>query len=226
MKGLVSPGQCLCIPVRVRSGRGWAGSCWPMSRCSPRRWPTLSRISLSRRAFHCRARWPAANRSAGIDRIQPVLVGLQLALTTLWRSYGVEPDAVIGHSMGEVTAAVVAGALTPAEGLRVIATRSRLMARLSGQGAMALLELDAAGTEALIATYPQVTVAVYASPRQTVIAGPPEKIDALIAVVEQRIGWRGASMSMWPRIIRSSSRSCPNCVRRWPIWPRPSRPFR
>ena len=88
----------------------------------------------------------------GIDRIQPVLVGMQLALTTLWRSYGVEPDAVIGHSMGEVTAAVVAGALTPAEGLRVIATRSRLMARLSGQGAMALLELDARGTEALLAT--------------------------------------------------------------------------
>ena len=80
---------------------------------------------------------------AGIDRIQPVLVGMQLALTALWRSYGVEPDAVIGHSMGEVTAAVVAGALSAAEGLRVIATRSRLMARLSGRGAMALLELDA-----------------------------------------------------------------------------------
>ena len=81
----------------------------------------------------------------GIERIQPVLVGMQLALTALWRSYGVEPDAVIGHSMGEVTAAVVAGALTVAEGLRVIATRSRLMSRLSGQGAMALLESDAAG---------------------------------------------------------------------------------
>ena len=82
---------------------------------------------------------------SGDDRIQPVLVGMQLALTALWRSYGVEPDAVIGHSMGEVTAAVVAGALTGAEGLQVIATRSRLMSRLAGQGAMALLELDAAG---------------------------------------------------------------------------------
>ena len=120
----------------------------------------------------------------GIDRIQPVLVGMQLALTELWRSYGVEPDAVIGHSMGEVTAAVVAGALSPADGLRVIATRSRLMSRLSGQGAMALLELDASATEELIAGYPDITLAVYASPRQTVIAGPPAQVDAVIAVVD------------------------------------------
>jgi phthiocerol/phenolphthiocerol synthesis type-I polyketide synthase D len=122
----------------------------------------------------------------GIDRIQPVLVGMQLALTALWRSYGVKPDAVIGHSMGEVTAAVVAGALSPAEGLRVIATRSRLMSRLSGQGAMALLELDAEATETLIADYADVTLAVYAAPSQTVIAGPPEQVDAVIAVVEAR----------------------------------------
>lgn len=119
----------------------------------------------------------------GIDRIQPVLVGMQLALTELWRSYGVIPDAVIGHSMGEVSAAVVAGALTPEQGLRVITTRSRLMARLSGQGAMALLELDADAAEALIAGYPQVTLAVHASPRQTVIAGPPEQVDTVIAAV-------------------------------------------
>src|SRR5271166_1010620 len=123
---------------------------------------------------------------AGIDCIQPVLVGLQLALTELWRSYGVSPDAVIGHSMGEVTAAVVAGALTVAEGLRVIAVRSQLMSRLAGQGAMALLELDAEATAALIADYPEVTLAVYASPGQTVIAGPPEEIDALIGAVAQQ----------------------------------------
>ncbi len=120
----------------------------------------------------------------GIDRIQPVLVGMQLALTELWRSYRVTPDAVIGHSMGEVSAAVVAGALTAEQGLRVIATRSRLMARLSGQGAMALLELDADAAEALIAEYPQVTLAVYASPHQSVIAGPPESVDAVISAVE------------------------------------------
>ena len=124
------------------------------------------------------------SRWSAIARVQPVLMGLQLALTALWRSYGVEPDAVIGHSMGEVTAAVVAGALSPAEGLKVIATRSRLMSRLAGQGAMALLELDAEATEELIADYPEVSLAVYASPRQTVIAGPPEQVDAVIAAVD------------------------------------------
>ncbi|MDP7702944.1 type I polyketide synthase [Mycobacterium sp. TY815] len=116
----------------------------------------------------------------GIEQIQLGLIGMQLALTALWRSYGVEPDLVIGHSMGEVAAAVVAGALTPAEGLRVTATRSRLMAPLSGQGAMALLELDAAATEALIADYPQVTLGIYNSPRQSVISGPTAQIEELI----------------------------------------------
>jgi phthiocerol/phenolphthiocerol synthesis type-I polyketide synthase D len=123
---------------------------------------------------------------SGIARIQPVLVGMQLALTELWRSYGVEPDAVIGHSMGEVTAAVVAGALTPAEGLDVIATRSRLMSRLAGQGAMGALELDAAAVERLIIDFPDVSVAVYASPSQSVIAGPPEQVDELIAQVDAK----------------------------------------
>ena len=69
-------------------------------------------------------------------------------------------------------AAVVAGALTPAEGFRVIATRSQLMSRRAATGAIALLELDAVATEALISDFPDVTVAVYASPRQTVVAGP------------------------------------------------------
>ena len=129
---------------------------------------------------------------SGDARVQPVLMGVQLALTELWRSYGVHPDAVIGHSMGEVTAAVVAGALSPAEGLRVIATRSRLMSRLAGQGAVALLELDAEATEALIADYPEVSLAVYASPRQTVIAGPPEQVDAVIAAVQRAGSFRAA----------------------------------
>ncbi|SON62533.1 Phthiocerol/phenolphthiocerol synthesis polyketide synthase type I PpsB [Mycobacterium simulans] len=119
----------------------------------------------------------------GIEQIQLGLIGMQLALTALWRSYGVQPDVVIGHSMGEVAAAVVAGALTPAEGLRVTATRSRLMAPLSGEGGMALLGLDVPATDALIADYSQVTLGIYNSPRQTVIAGPTGQIEELIARV-------------------------------------------
>ncbi|ORJ56989.1 type I polyketide synthase [Mycobacterium simiae] len=119
----------------------------------------------------------------GIEQIQLGLIGMQLALTALWRSHDITPDLVIGHSMGEVAAAVVAGALTPAQGLRVTATRSRLMAPLSGQGTMALLELDAATTETLIAEHPHITVGIYASPRQTVISGPTTQINALINTV-------------------------------------------
>ncbi|GAB26081.1 putative polyketide synthase [Gordonia polyisoprenivorans NBRC 16320 = JCM 10675] len=122
----------------------------------------------------------------GIDRIQPVLVGVQLALVSLWRSYGVCPDAVIGHSMGEVAAAVVSGALSVADGLSVIATRSRLMKALSGQGAMALVGLDADAADQICSRYPDLTIAVHAAPDQTVLAGPPEQIDAAIAEVAAR----------------------------------------
>ena len=122
-------------------------------------------------------------RVTGDARVQPVLMGLQLALTALWRSYGVEPDAVIGHSMGEVTAAVVAGALTPGEGLRVIGTRSRLMSKLAGQGAVGLLEMDADAADKLLADYPEVSLAGFLSPRQTVIAGAVAQVDAAINAV-------------------------------------------
>ena len=92
--------------------------------------------------------------TSGIDRIQPVLVGVQLALVELWRSRGVHPDAVIGHSMGEVAAAVTAGALSVADGLTVIATRSALMRReLAGRGAMAVLELDEAAAAEVVARH-------------------------------------------------------------------------
>ncbi len=120
---------------------------------------------------------------SGDAQVQPVLMGLQLALTELWRSYGVLPDAVVGHSMGEVSAAVVAGALTVVDGLQVIATRSRLMSQLAGQGAVGLLKLDAEVTAGLIADFPEVSVAGYISPRETVIAGPVAPVDAVIAAV-------------------------------------------
>jgi len=191
--GVVGPhdGTCRSGTVFLYSGQGsqWAGMGRRLLAEEPAFGAAVAELDpvfTEQVGFSLREVLEAGQTVVGIDRIQPVLVGVQLALTALWRSYGVNPDAVIGHSMGEVTAAVVAGALSPADGLKVIATRSRLMSRLSGQGAMALLELDSDAAEKLIADYPGITVAVYASPHQTVIAGPPEQVDAVIAVVDAR----------------------------------------
>ena len=79
-----------------------------------------------------------------IDVIQPVLVALAIAYAELLRSVGVEPDAVVGHSMGEVAAAAIAGALDLEQAMQVVCSRSALMRRVSGQGAMALVDLPMA----------------------------------------------------------------------------------
>ena len=78
--------------------------------------------------------------------MQPTLFTMQVALAATMTSYGVRPAAVIGHSLGEVSAAVVAGALSLEDGVRVICRRSRLCTRIAGIGAMASVELPAAAS--------------------------------------------------------------------------------
>ncbi|MCZ4119423.1 beta-ketoacyl synthase N-terminal-like domain-containing protein [Streptomyces sp. H39-S7] len=119
--------------------------------------------------------------------VQPVLYALQVALAGLWRAYGIEPAAVIGHSMGEVAAAVVAGALDVETGTRVIATRSRLLDGLSG-GAMAVVEISAAQVTAHAVEWPSLRVAVHSSPGQSVVTGTADDIGGLIARVEREGG--------------------------------------
>jgi phthiocerol/phenolphthiocerol synthesis type-I polyketide synthase C len=187
----VHAGRCAPGTVFVFSGQGsqWAGMGRRLLAEEPAFAAAVAGLEpdfVAQTGFSLQQTLTCGDEVAGIERIQPVLVGVQLALAALWRSYGVTPDAVIGHSMGEVSAAVVAGALSMADGLKVIATRSRLLSGLSGQGAMALVELHAQATAELIAGYPQLSVAVYASPRQTVIAGPAPQIDAVIAMVESQ----------------------------------------
>ncbi len=182
-EGSVGPGT-----VFVYSGRGsqWAGMGRQLLADEPAFAAAIDELEpefVAQGGFSLRDVIAGGKELVGIEQIQLGLIGMQLALTALWRSYGVTPDAVIGHSMGEVAAAVVAGALTPAEGLRVTATRSRLMAPLSGKGGMALLDLGAEQTAALIADYPEVTLAIYNSPRQTAIAGPTAQIEAIIEAV-------------------------------------------
>jgi phthiocerol/phenolphthiocerol synthesis type-I polyketide synthase C len=188
--GVVGPHDGRCGPgtVFVYSGRGsqWAGMGRQLLADEPAFAEAVAELEpdfVAHAGFSLRDAIADGKELDGIEQIQLGIIGMQLALTALWRSYGVQPDLVIGHSMGEVAAAVVAGAITPAQGFRITATRSRLMAPLSGKGAMALLELDTGETEELIADYPDVTLGIYNSPRQTVIAGPTEQIDALIETV-------------------------------------------
>jgi phthiocerol/phenolphthiocerol synthesis type-I polyketide synthase B len=188
--GVVGPHEGSCRPgtVFVYSGQGsqWAGMGRQLLADEPAFAAAVAELEpvfVEQVGFSLQQIIANGEPVSGDARVQPVLMGLQLALTELWRSYGVHPDAVIGHSMGEVTAAVVAGALSTADGLRIIAIRSRLMSRLAGQGAVALVNLDAETCESLIANYPSVDVAGYVAPRQTVVAGLPDQVDAVIAAV-------------------------------------------
>ncbi|HWF71593.1 MAG TPA: SDR family NAD(P)-dependent oxidoreductase, partial [Mycobacterium sp.] len=189
-EGIVGPHDGPCNPgtVFIYSGQGshWAGMGRQLLADEPAFAEAIEDLEhdfVEHVGFSLQQVIAGGEPVSGDAQVQPVLMGLQLALTELWRSYGVHPDAVIGHSMGEVTAAVVAGALTVTDGLLVIAIRSRLMSQLAGQGAVGLLKLDAEATAALIADYPNVSVAGYISPQQTVIAGPVAPVDAVIAAV-------------------------------------------
>ncbi len=180
------PGRCGTGTVFVYSGQGsqWVGMGRQLLADEPAFAAAVADLEpdfVAQVGFSLQKVLADAEPVVGDARVQPVVMGLQLALTALWRAYGVLPDAVIGHSMGEVTAAVVAGALTPQQGFAVIAARSRLMSELAGPGAVALLDADADTAGALIADYAGVVIAGYLSPRQTVVAGPVAAIEALLA---------------------------------------------
>ena len=124
----------------------------------------------------------------GIDRVQPTLFAMQVALAATMRSYGARPGAVIGHSLGEAAGAVVAGALSLEDGVRVICRRSRLMSRIAGAGAMASVELPAQDvfSELKARGVNDAVVAVVASPHSTVIGGATQTLRELVAAWEQR----------------------------------------
>ncbi len=127
----------------------------------------------------------ATSQLGRIDVVQPVLFAVEVALAALWRSWGVTPASVVGHSMGEVAAAHVAGILTLADAAKVICRRSLLLRRVSGQGAMGVVELTAAEAEAALRGYAdRLSVAVSNGPRSTVISGAPAALDEVLAKLE------------------------------------------
>src|SRR5262245_31824806 len=123
-----------------------------------------------------------------LDVVQPMLFAIQVALATLWRSWGIEPDAVVGHSMGEVAAAHIAGVLGLDDAARIICLRSRVVKqRAAGKGGMAVIELPATAAQELLAKYNgSVAVAACNSPTTTVVAGDPAALQDLQAIAEQQ----------------------------------------
>ncbi|MFD9937811.1 SDR family NAD(P)-dependent oxidoreductase, partial [Streptomyces massasporeus] len=122
-----------------------------------------------------------------VDVIQPALFAMGVALSALWRSHGVEPDAVIGHSQGEVVAAVVAGALSLEQGAQIVAQRSKAVLACSGQGGMALIERPQAEVEEFIAPYGEdLSIAAINTSTSTVISGEAAALDQLVSELQER----------------------------------------
>ncbi|MEU0580177.1 amino acid adenylation domain-containing protein [Streptomyces griseoincarnatus] len=116
-----------------------------------------------------------------LDVNQPVMFTLYVALAAAWRELGVEPAAVVGHSQGEVAAAVVAGALTLAEGARIVAVRSRALQGVAGVGAMAVVELPLEQVRERIARFGgTVSVAAVNTPSSVAVSGEAEAIEELL----------------------------------------------
>jgi polyketide synthase 5 len=180
-------------PVWVFSGQGsqWAGMGVELLAAEPVFAATVAQAELliaEESGFSVTEAMTSPETVTGIDRVQPTIFAMQVALAATMKSYGVVPGAVIGHSLGEVAAAVVAGALSLEDGVRVICRRSSLCVPLAGGGAMASVELPAQQVLSQLADrgINDVVVAVVASPSSTVIGGATETVRELVAGWEQR----------------------------------------
>ncbi|WP_405937263.1 acyltransferase domain-containing protein [Streptomyces sp. NBC_00726] len=129
-----------------------------------------------------------------IAEVQPILWAMEVALAATWQDMGVDPAVCVGHSMGEVAAAAVTGALSPADAAAVICRRSTLMRRTVGQGAMMSVEVSAEQARDFIDAEKDVCVAAENAPSSTILAGD--------AAALRRIGRRLDEVGVFHRIVR------------------------
>jgi acyl transferase domain-containing protein/acyl carrier protein len=117
-----------------------------------------------------------------VDVVQPVLFAVMVSLAELWRSAGITPSAVVGHSQGEIAAAAVAGALSLEDAARVVALRAQAIARIAGSGGMVSLFCSAERATALLEGYDgRVGIAAVNGPDSTVVSGEAAALDAFMA---------------------------------------------
>ncbi|WP_156754862.1 non-ribosomal peptide synthetase/type I polyketide synthase [Actinokineospora pegani] len=119
------------------------------------------------------------------DTVQAALTATGIGLAAAWRALGVEPDAVVGHSQGEVVAATVAGAITPGEAAQVVWARSSVVRGLTG-GGMGFVDAPVEQVEQWLAGLPGVSVAAVNTASSTVVAGPADGVTEFLAAAEAR----------------------------------------
>ncbi|NEO04111.1 MULTISPECIES: type I polyketide synthase [unclassified Moorena] len=118
---------------------------------------------------------------------QPALFAIEYALAKLWESWGIKPDVVMGHSVGEYVAACVAGVFSLEDGLKLIAARGRLMQQLPGGGAMVSLMASESKVREAIAPYVErVAIAAINGPKSIVISGELEAVNQILNTLESQ----------------------------------------
>jgi acyl transferase domain-containing protein/acyl carrier protein len=186
--------------VFVFPGQGgqWAGMAAELASTCP---AFAERLAECVAAMQPHVDWPAAQVLRGADPdllesadvVQPVLWAVMVALAAAWESVGVIPDAVAGHSQGEIAAAVVAGILPLTEGARIVAVRSKALARLAEGGVMAAVAWSAdVAAERLAGSAGRVWVAAVNSPGSVVLAGHRDALAPVLAMAEAegvRVRW-------------------------------------
>jgi acyl transferase domain-containing protein len=126
-----------------------------------------------------------AEALSDIGCIQPLLFAVEVMLARVWMSWGIRPGACLGHSMGEVAAAHIAGALSLDDAARIICTRSGMLRQKRGLGGMALIDAPREDTERLLTTFANtLSVGVINGPRSTVVSGERREVEALLTAVE------------------------------------------
>jgi acyl transferase domain-containing protein/acyl carrier protein len=178
-------------PVFVFPGYGsqWQGMARDLSAWAPAFRESMQAIEQEIGKF---AGWSLMDRLASdepytrterVTVVPPLLFAVGVSLAAQWRAWGVLPGAVVGHSMGEIAAAHVAGALELSDAVRLICRRSELLARLIGDGVMALVELPDAEVRAQLQGEigDSLWIAGNNSPRLTVLSGNQARLEALVA---------------------------------------------
>ncbi|MFD4764135.1 type I polyketide synthase [Streptomyces sp. NPDC058439] len=171
-------------------GSQWPGMASELLRTAPVFRDALSECSA---AIAEHAGWSAEDVLRGVegapslerlDVVQPALFAMMMSLTALWRAHGIVPEAVVGHSQGEIAAACAAGALTLPDAARIVVARSRLLASLDSAGAMLTVTLPAGELAERMARWPgRLHLAAVNGPRATVVSGDLEAVGELAAAL-------------------------------------------